>query len=134
MGTSRVLGISGVFLFANDPVQLKDWYARHLGLAFQCWGEGACYGVELPHTLADGRPSHTVFSLMKAKARLKAPRRECMVNWRVEDLDAFLAGLAADGIEPEKREDYDYGRFAWIKDPEGNPIELYQALMEPGSF
>ena len=72
--------------------------------------------------------------IMKAKQKLKGNRKECMVNWRVEDLDLFLDGLAAAGIQADKREDYDYGRFAWITDPEGNPVELYQPLMEPGTF
>ena len=131
---AKVLGISGVFLFANDPVALKDWYGRHLGLDLKCFGEGTCYGIDLLHTLPDGRRSHTVFSIMKAKEKLKGNRKECMVNWRVEDLDDFLVGLAAAGVGYEKREDYEYGRFAWIKDPEGNPLELYQPLMEPGTF
>lgn len=134
MAHAKVLGISGVFLFANDPVALKDWYAAHLGLALTCYSEGTCYGADLLHTLPDGRKSHTVFSIMKAKTNLKGQRKECMINWRVEDLDGFLAGLAAAGIKVEKREDYDYGRFAWIKDPEGNPLELYQPLLEPGTF
>ena len=47
-----------------------------------------------------------------------------MINYRVRDLKAFLDQLKADGIEIEKTEDFDYGRFAWIKDPEGNKIEL----------
>ena len=51
-----------------------------------------------------------------------------MVNYRVLDLPAFLEQLKAEGIVPDKTEDADYGRFAWIKDPEGNKIELYQPL------
>jgi predicted enzyme related to lactoylglutathione lyase len=59
---------------------------------------------------------------------LAAERRACVINYRVRDLPAFLDQLRADGIEIEKTEDFDYGRFAWIKDPEGNRIELYQPL------
>jgi predicted enzyme related to lactoylglutathione lyase len=51
-----------------------------------------------------------------------------VVNYRVRDLPGFLAQLKAGGIEIEKTEDFDYGRFAWIRDPEGNRIELYQEL------
>ncbi len=129
-----VLGISGVFLHADDCVALKDWYAATLGLAFACWGEGTCYGVDFLHALPDGTKSHTIFSIQKAKEALGAAPKTCMVNWRVDDLEAFLAGLAAKGIAVEKREDFDYGRFAWIRDPEGNTLELYQPLLEPGSF
>jgi len=53
-----------------------------------------------------------------------------MVNYRVDDLDALLAQLAAAGvpIDPH-REDASYGRFAWITDPEGNRLELWQPLV-----
>lgn len=129
-----VLGLGGVFLYANDPVALKDWYAEHLGLAFTCWGEGTCYGLEFQYTEPDGHKAHTVFSISKAPEPLPSPRRECLLNWRVVDLEVFLAKLEAQGMTAEKREDYEYGRFAWITDPEGNRLELYQPLMEPGTF
>jgi len=51
-----------------------------------------------------------------------------VVNYRVHDLTAFLEQLKADGVPVEKTEDFEYGRFAWIRDPEGNRIELYQPL------
>lgn len=121
---SGVLGISGVFLMADDPAALRDWYARHLGLALMEWTPGRCYGLNFEHQLPDGRASHTVFSIQKAPQPLGEGPRSCTVNWRVEDLDAFLAGL--DGVPVDKREDGEYGRFAWITDPEGNRLELYQ--------
>lgn len=50
-----------------------------------------------------------------------------MLNYRVEDLDALLNALRAEGVEIDpKREDADYGRFAWIYDADGNKIELWQ--------
>jgi len=52
-----------------------------------------------------------------------------MINHRVDDLDALLAALKEECVEIDpKREDYDYGRFAWIMDPEGNRIELWEPL------
>jgi predicted enzyme related to lactoylglutathione lyase len=56
-----------------------------------------------------------------------ASRAKCMINYRVYDLDALLEALRAEGVEIDpKREDYPYGRFAWIMDPEGNRIELWE--------
>ena len=53
-----------------------------------------------------------------------------MVNYRVDDLDALLEELKKSGIEIDPpREDYDYGRFAWITDPDGNRIELWEPPM-----
>jgi catechol 2,3-dioxygenase-like lactoylglutathione lyase family enzyme len=131
--TQAVRGLGGVFLYAEDPEQLSRWYAAHLGLSFTEWEPGKCYGLELFFTDPDGRKAHTVFSLMKAKAPLGEGRPECMVNWRVDDLEAFCAGLEAAGVAVEPLQDYGYGRFAWIRDPEGHRIELYQPLQEPGS-
>lgn len=129
--TLSVRGLGGVFLYANDPVALKDWYTAHLGLAFTCWGEGTCYGLEFLFTEPDGLKAQTIFSIMKATEPLASPRRECMLNWRVSDLDMFLAKLEGSGVPIEKREDSEYGRFAWIQDPEGNRLELYQPQAEP---
>lgn len=129
-----VKGLGGVFLYAEDPKALSEWYARHFGLVFNEWDPGACYGFEFPYTDPDGTAAHTVFSFMKAKGPLGQGRPEAMVNWRVADLEAFCRQLEAGGVPVESREDYDYGRFAWIHDPEGHRVELYQPLMAPGSF
>ena len=129
----RVQGLGGVFLYAEDPVALSAWYTRHFGLGFTEWEPGACFGMEFFYTDPDGSKAHTVFSIMKAKEPLAEGRPECVVNWRVTDLEAFCAQLEAEGIVIDKREDYDYGRFAWIRDLEGRRVELYQPLKEPGA-
>jgi predicted enzyme related to lactoylglutathione lyase len=69
-----------------------------------------------------------VFSITQSKIPLPLERREVVINYRVRDLPGLLEQLKAESIEIEKTEDFDYGRFAWIKDPEGNRIELYQPL------
>jgi len=51
----------------------------------------------------------------------------------VDGLDALLEVLRKEGVEiDEKREDFEYGRFAWIMDPEGNRIELWEPPKEKG--
>jgi predicted enzyme related to lactoylglutathione lyase len=123
-------GIGGVFIYANDARALSNWYAHHFGMRIETYEDGKVYGTEFKYRrLSDSsKIDSTVFSISQSKTQLPADRRECVVNYRVHDLSAFLAQLKADGIEPEKTEDYDYGRFAWIRDPEGNRIELYQPL------
>jgi len=129
----KVKGIGGVFIHANDAKSLADWYALHFGLKFKCYTPDKCYGMEFCYYDADdlSRKTHTVFSIMASTAPLPNERREFMINYRVADLEKFIAQLQSHYIKIEKREDYDYGRFAWITDPEGNRIELYQPLTEP---
>jgi predicted enzyme related to lactoylglutathione lyase len=60
------------------------------------------------------------------------PRTQpAMLNLQVDDLDGLLERLAAAGVpvDPE-RPSYDFGRFGWITDPEGNRIELWQPAPE----
>ena len=125
-----VEGIGGVFLYANDARALSNWYAHHFGMRIETYEDGKVYGTEFKYRrLSDSsKVDSTVFSISQAKTPLPAERRECVVNYRLRDLSAFLEQLKADGIAIEKTEDYDYGRFAWIRDPEGNRVELYQPL------
>ncbi|HJQ11857.1 MAG TPA: VOC family protein [Gemmatimonadaceae bacterium] len=125
-----VEGIGGVFLFANDAKALSNWYAHHFGLRIETYEDGKVYGTEFKYRrLSDSsQVDSTVFSISQAKTPLPAERRECVINYRVRDLTSFLEQLKAEGVGVEKTEDFDYGRFAWIRDPEGNRIELYQPL------
>src|ERR1700741_240440 len=125
-----VEGIGGVFIYANDAKALSNWYAHHFGLKLETYEDGKVYGTEFKYRrLGDSsKVDSTVFSISQSKVTLPAERKECQINYRVKDLQKFLDQLKADGIEVEKTEDADYGRFAWIKDPEGNKIELYQPL------
>jgi predicted enzyme related to lactoylglutathione lyase len=132
----KVDGIGGVFISANDAQALAAWYAKHFGLTFRTFEEGKVYGMEFFYRSDDdaAKRASTVFSIHTAASPLPADRREVMINYRVLDLVRFLDQLRVSGITVDKTEDYDYGRFAWIHDPEGNRIELYQPLREPGTF
>ena len=125
-----VEGIGGVFIYANDAKGLSNWYAHHFGLRLETYEDGKVYGTEFKYRrLGDSsQVDSTVFSISQSKTTLPAERHECVINYRVRDLNAFLDQLKAEGIEVERTEDFDYGRFAWIRDPEGNRIELYQPL------
>ena len=118
----RVTGVGGVFLKANDPEALYAWYEKHLGIKREK------YGVTF-RWRDDGDPEgSTVWSIFpKQSEYFGAGQQSFMINYRVEDLDGLLEKLGEEGvwIDP-KREDADYGRFAWIKDPEGNRIELWE--------
>lgn len=121
----RVTGIGGIFFSAKDPVALRAWYKRHLGIDVQDWG-----GASFDWADADGNPvkGTTAWLIGKDDGKHFAPSRSTfMVNYRVDDLDALLEALREEGCEVlDKTEDSDFGKFGWVMDPEGNKVELWQ--------
>ena len=125
----RILGIGGVFFKSANRQQMQDWYATHLGLA------DTGHGVMLPWREKDN-PQHeqmTIWSIFPGNTTYFEPSSSSfMLNYIVDDLDALLERLAKEGVRIDpKRQDESYGRFAWIYDPDGNKIELWQPL-NPG--
>jgi catechol 2,3-dioxygenase-like lactoylglutathione lyase family enzyme len=113
----RVLGIGGYFLRAADPVALGAWYRECLGLDADANG------------LWNPQAGPTVFATFESETEYFGSRSQgTMLNFRVGDLDAMLAQLRAKGadIAGEPQEMEGVGRFAWVTDPEGNRIELWQ--------
>jgi predicted enzyme related to lactoylglutathione lyase len=121
----RVTGIGGIFFRAKDAPALRSWYQRHLGIDVQVWG-----GTEFKWADADGQPvaGSTVWSIASANSDQFAPgTASFMVNYRVEDLHALVKALREEGCQVlDKVEESEYGKFAWVIDPEGNKIELWQ--------
>ena len=124
---ARITGIGGVFLKCRgDHVALAAWYQQHLGLRLEPWG-GAI--LKWPEDKADDG-GLTVWNLAGKDSTWFSPSESSfMINYRVDDLDALLAQLQAAGIAvvggPETHEN---GKFAWIMDPDGNKVELWQPM------
>jgi predicted enzyme related to lactoylglutathione lyase len=117
---TRATGVGGFFLRAADPDKLHAWYEEHLGIKRTEDGAFAFF--------SEGPREMTVLAFFPLDTNYFGPsKQQAMLNLRVDDLDAILDKLRAAGadIDP-KREDYDYGRFAWFNDPEGNRVELWQ--------
>ena len=126
----RVTGIGGIFFRSKDPHALAGWYASHLGLALEAEGEVSIFRWrELDDPQRRGT---TVWSVMGEDSDyLGDPGQQFMLNYRVDDLEAVIAALRAEGVKIEMEIiDSDYGRFAWIRDPEDRRIELWQAPPE----
>ncbi|MBN8478830.1 MAG: VOC family protein [Burkholderiales bacterium] len=121
----RVTGIGGIFFHAKDPASMHAWYRKHLGIDVQSWG-----GAAFQWTDASGAPAGgtTIWSVGPADGEHFAPSRSpFMVNYRVDDLHALVAALKAEGCDVlPKIEESEYGKFAWVMDPEGNKVELWQ--------
>ena len=117
---AAITGFGGVFLRANDPKTLYQWYEKHLGLVK---AEGA-FSFPPPT-----KHPQVIFALFKQEDAYIPLAQKAMINLQVDDLDGVLDRLAADGVTVDpKRESYDFGKFGWLTDPEGNRVELWQPL------
>ena len=124
---ARITGVGGVFLRSQDPKALAKWYAEHLGITLNGGYAAFPWSDEGP-----AGTGMTTWSAFPADTKYFGDGPQAtMINYRVDDLDALLAQLAEAGvwIDP-KREDASYGRFAWIKDCDGNRLELWQPLAD----
>ena len=122
----RVTGLGGIFFKAQDGPKLREWYRVHFGLNIH-----PAYGGTSFRWREDDDPTRmgeTVWSIFDADTKYLEPSKASfMLNYRVADIDAVLEQLRAEGVWiDDKREDSEYGRFAWILDGEGNRIELWQ--------
>jgi catechol 2,3-dioxygenase-like lactoylglutathione lyase family enzyme len=118
----HVTGVGGIFFKSKDPKALAAWYRDVLGVPIQSWG-GATLAYDAP-----GHPPVVVVNPFAADTDYFRPSdREFMLNFAVDDMDAIIARLKAKGVPILKRDDKDpSGRFAWILDPDGTKIELWQ--------
>ena len=124
----RVTGLGGIFFKAKDPKALYEWYRKHLGIESAPDGSGAMWrDADHPEI-----PGCNIFCVFPAETTYFAPSQSSfMVNFRVENLGELLRALREECVEVDpKVEEYDYGKFGWIMDPEGNRIELWEPPKE----
>jgi predicted enzyme related to lactoylglutathione lyase len=125
---AKITGIGGVFFKSTgDASALAAWYQQHLGLQLEPFG-GAI--LRWPDDQAEDR-GLTVWSVAKRDSKWFSPSAApFMINYRVDDLNALLEQLRAGGVEivggPESHEN---GKFAWIMDPDGNKVELWEPML-----
>jgi len=121
----RVTGLGGLFFKAEDPEGLYTWYEKDLGLKR---GADAAVTFRWRESEGKGKEGMTVWAILpKTTPYFNPSRASFMMNFRVADLDGLLQALKEEGVEIDPhREEYEYGRFAWIMDPEENRIELWE--------
>jgi predicted enzyme related to lactoylglutathione lyase len=117
---AKAVGLGGIFLKAKDQKELAAWYAKHLGIVQSDDGS----------LVFDGPSScgMTVFAHFPGDTKYfgEGPQ-QAMVNFRVDNLDELLTQLAAENVDIDPNHmDFPYGKFAWITDPEGNRVELWE--------
>jgi len=120
----KVTGIGGIFFKSDDPKKMNEWYAQNLGLPVQSWGTMFKWrDMEDPD-----KESYTVWSPFAGDTKYFEPsKKEFMINYQVDDLEALVEQLKADGVTfVDELVSSEYGKFVHILDPEGNKIELFE--------
>jgi predicted enzyme related to lactoylglutathione lyase len=122
-------GIGGVFLFSNDTKRLVAWYRDCLGIVPAGEDSNSSYkifeyrDIENPETTRQ-----IVWAIMPADQDINDKPRTARINYRVKNLAEVLNHLKSKGVAIEKTAEDPYGNFAWLKDPDGNKIELWEPL------
>lgn len=118
----HITGVGGIFFKAKDPKALAAWYRDVLGMPVEVWG-GAALRYDAPK-----HPPALAWNVFPATTNYFAPSSSgLMIDYAVDDMDALIARLRSKDVKILKRDDSDpNGRFAWILDPEGNKVELWE--------
>ncbi len=118
----RVTGIGGIFFKTKDPKATKDWYNKHLGFNTNDWG---CTFMWKDN---GGNDCTTQWSPFKRDTAYFEPsKKDFMLNYRVENLVELIEVLREEGVTVIGNiEEYEYGKFGWIMDLDGNKIELWE--------
>ena len=125
---AKVTGIGGIFLKCKgDSTALSAWYQKHLGMPLEDWG-GAI--LKWPDDKAEDQ-GLTVWNLAGKDSQWFSPSvSSFMINYRVDNLDEMLAQLnAAEVAIISGPESHENGKFAWIMDPDGNKLELWEPML-----
>lgn len=121
---AKITGLGGVFYVAEDPAATRAWYRDTLGID----GE---YGPQLDWSEETGEKPYSLISHFKDDEYIKPGKGGFMINLRVDDLDGFVAQLKEKGVDVLDSVDEGYGKFAWLLDPNGVKIELWQQVAAP---
>ena len=126
-------GIGGAFLFSNNPRQLADWYRDNLGIdVHESPDYKSFYATFEYRDLTDTSVKRTTaWAVLSSSNDITAAPRTGQINYRVKSMTETLAHLESKGVAIERTEDHEYGKFAWVTDPDGNKIELWEAVPEP---
>ncbi len=119
----RITGLGGVFYVVDDPAATREWYRDTLGLD----GE---YGPQLAWAEEPKANPYSLISHFSDATYIKPGKNGFMINLRVNDLDGFIAKLKKKDVKILDTADEGYGKFAWLLDPNGIKIELWEQVAE----
>ncbi len=122
----KVTGIGGIFFKCADPEKMRNWYAQNLGLVTNE------YGSLFEFRNADKKEeiNYLQWSPFAENTKYFEPsKKEFMINYRVDNLVELVTELKKSGVTfCDEIEEFEYGKFVHIMDPDGNKIELWQPV------
>jgi predicted enzyme related to lactoylglutathione lyase len=123
-------GIGGVFLFSNDTKSLASWYRNCLGIV-PAGEDSECNSIYATFEYRDIEKPEVkrtiAWAIMPTDQDIKDKPRTGKINYRVKNLGEVLSHLKSNGVTIEKTAEYPaFGNFAWLRDPDGNQIELWE--------
>ena len=118
---AHITGVGGIFFKSKDPKALMAWYRDVLGIRVEAWG-----GAALRYDAPGHPPVVTVNAFRQTNTYMAPSTREFMIDFAVDDLPAFLERLKAKGVAILDTQNDASGKFAWILDPDGTKIELWE--------
>lgn len=122
----KVTGIGGIFFKCDDPEKMKEWYTSQLGLVTDQYGSL----FEFRKSDAPDEKAYLQWSPFAKETKYFEPsEKEFMINYRVQNIEQLVEELKKNGVTIlDTIEEYEYGKFVHILDPEGNKIELWEPV------
>ena len=124
----HIAALGGAFIHSENPKELAEWYKKHLGLDYEGNDEYGTYYVTLPYIdIATGKKANMVWAINRTKNRPQIEGKIFTINYRVHDLERTVTHLRELGLTVKGIDEYPgQGKFAWVYDPEGNKVELWE--------
>jgi len=119
--SGKIIGLGGIFFKSQNQKKLIDWYRQTLDMEMEDWG------ISLPIQELKSK-DYQVFSVFPESTSYFAHNKSFMINFMVDHLEVFIEKLRSKNIPIIRQETLEYGKFAWILDPEGNKLELWEPV------
>lgn len=117
---AKIIGLGGIFFKSINPQGLANWYKTYLGLEVFDWG-GAVF---MPQDYSEN--TYNIWAVHAHNSEKFAPSQNFMINFIIDNLDELVHSLNENGLNPSEIEVYEQGKFAWVIDPDGNKVELWE--------
>lgn len=124
-----ITALGGIFIYSENPEHLAEWYEKSLGLKYEYTEKSKAYYITFPYREREsGKSRYSIFSILHNESRPFISDKSFTINLRVTNLEEMTARLNSLNISFLGIEIHDEGKFAWVKDPEGNYIELWEDI------